>query len=233
MMKSQTKLFLAMGILCAAVLQAQELKWEIAPFVRPAKGNPVIAPRAESTFIDPILKRPVHWEVLHTFNPAAIVRDGKVYVLYRAEDDSGAMEIGGHTSRLGLAESADGITFVWRGEPALYPADDSQQTRERPAESKIPASWRRKTAATCSLIRSGTARVFRRHRDFYDLTHWQKHGQAFAAAAEGKYADLRYKSAGIVTRLNKDKGRLLATKINGRYWMYWGEARFISRLRMT
>jgi len=56
-----------------------------------------------------------------------------------------------------------------------------------------------------------------------DLTHWQKHGQTFAAAAGGKYAELRYKSAGIVTRLDKDKGRLIAAKINGRYWMYWGE----------
>jgi predicted GH43/DUF377 family glycosyl hydrolase len=30
-----------------------------------------------------------------------------------------------------------------------------------------------------------------------------------------------YKSAGIVTHL--DKGRLIAAKINGKYWMYWGE----------
>ena len=34
-------------------------------------------------------KAQVHWEALHTFNPAAIVRNGKVYVLYRAEDDTG------------------------------------------------------------------------------------------------------------------------------------------------
>ena len=32
---------------------------------------------------------------------------------------------------------------------------------------------------------------------------------------------LKYKSAGIVTRL-KD-GRLVAARIQGRYWMYWGE----------
>jgi beta-1,2-mannosidase len=119
-MNSRAKIFLALGLLCAAFSRAQESpKWQIAPFVRPVKGNPVIAPRADSTFIDPILKRPVHWEVLHTFNPAAIVRDGKVYVVYRAEDDSGAMEIGGHTSRLGLAQSADGITIVRRAEQVV------------------------------------------------------------------------------------------------------------------
>jgi predicted GH43/DUF377 family glycosyl hydrolase len=211
--------------LCAAFSPAQQpAKWKIGPFVRPAKGNPVIAPRADSTFIDPIVKRPVHWEVLHTFNPAAIVRNGKVYVLYRAEDDSGAMQIGGHTSRLGLAESADGLTFVRRAEPVLYPADDSQQAREWPGGVEDPriveaddgsyvltyTQWNRKSFSVG--IATST-----------DLTHWQKHGQTFAAAAGGKYAELRYKSAGIVTRLDKDKGRLIAAKINGRYWMYWGE----------
>ena len=74
---------------------AESAAWLIGPFTRPATGNPVIAPNPESTFTDPILKAPVQWEALHTFNPAAIVRKGKIYVLYRAEDDSGAMEIGG------------------------------------------------------------------------------------------------------------------------------------------
>jgi beta-1,2-mannosidase len=77
--------------------------WVIGPFTRPAQGNPVVAPNASSAFQDPIEKKPVQWEVLHTFNPAAVVRHGKVYVLYRAEDNSGALEIGGHTSRLGMA----------------------------------------------------------------------------------------------------------------------------------
>ena len=40
-------------------------------------------------------KAPVRWQATHTFNPAAVVKDGKVYVLYRAEDDSGS-GIGGY-----------------------------------------------------------------------------------------------------------------------------------------
>jgi beta-1,2-mannosidase len=96
-MKSWGKLWLAAALFLVSTSYAQKAeKWELGPFTRPASGNPVIAPRPESTFIDPILKKPVHREALHTFNPAAIVRDGKVYVLYRAEDDSGAMEIGVH-----------------------------------------------------------------------------------------------------------------------------------------
>jgi beta-1,2-mannosidase len=222
-MKFRRRLWLAAALLCATALQAQEaVDWEIGPFVRPATGNPVIAPRPESTFIDPILKAPVHWEALHTFNPAAMVRDGKVYVLYRAEDDSGAMEIGGHTSRLGLAESTDGISFTRRPDPVFYPADDSQRSREWPGGVEDPriveaedgtyvltyTQWNRKTFSV-GIATSP------------DLTHWTKHGTAFADAAGGKYAELKYKSAGIVTHL--DKGRLIAAKSEGKYWMYWGE----------
>ncbi len=222
-MKLQLKLWLVAALLCSTALQAQEaVNWEIGPFIRPTSGNPVIAPRPESTFIDPILKTPVHWEALHTFNPAAIVRDGKVYVLYRAEDDSGAMEIGGHTSRLGLAESADGISFTRRADPVFYPADDAQRSRERPGGVEDPriveaedgtyvltyTQWNRKTFSV-GIATSP------------DLTHWTKHGTAFADAAGGKYAELKYKSAGIVTHL--DKGRLIAAKTGGKYWMYWGE----------
>jgi predicted GH43/DUF377 family glycosyl hydrolase len=221
-MKVQAKLWVAI-LVCAGTLHAQETpKWQIGPFTRPASGNPVIAPRPDSTFIDPILKSPVHWEVLHTFNPAAIVRDGKIYVLYRAEDDSGAMEIGGHTSRLGLAESTDGISFTRRADPALYPAADAQQSREWPGGVEDPriveaedgtyvltyTQWNRKTYSVGIATSS-------------DLTHWTKHGPAFATATGGRYAELKYKSAGIVTQI--DKGRLIAAKINGQYWMYWGE----------
>jgi predicted GH43/DUF377 family glycosyl hydrolase len=216
-------LTLAGALLSAAALCAQGVSpWEIGPFTRPASGNSVIAPRPESTFTDPVLKAPAHWEALHTFNPAAIVRDGKVYVLYRAEDDSGAMEIGGHTSRLGLAESADGIHFTRRAAPVFFPAEDDQQVREWPGGVEDPrivesedgmyvltyTQWNRKTYS----VGIATSR---------DLIHWTKHGPAFLLAAGGKYAQLQYKSAGIVTRL--EKGRLIAAKIGGRYWMYWGE----------
>lgn len=211
------------ALLCVSALHAQSAeKWEIGPFTRPASGNPVIAPSPQSTFLDPVLKTPVHWEILHTFNPAAIVRNGKVYVLYRAEDDSGTMQIGEHTSRLGLAESKDGIHFTRQDEPVFYPSEDAQQSREWPGGVEDPriveaedgtyvltyTQWNRKTYSV-GIATSP------------DLTHWTKHGPAFADASDGKYAQLKYKSAGIVTHL--DKERLIAARIGGRYWMYWGE----------
>jgi predicted GH43/DUF377 family glycosyl hydrolase len=219
-MKVGLTLWLAAVLLSAIALHAQDDKWEIGPFTRPVSGNPVIALRPESIFADPILKKPVHWEILHTFNPAAMVRDGKVYVLYRAEDDSGAMQIGGHTSRIGLAESEDGISFTRRTDPVFYPARDAQQSREWPGGVEDP---RIVEAEDGTYVLTYT----QWNRNIYsvgiatspDLMHWTKHGPAFGET--GKYAQLKYKSAGIVTRV--DRRRLIAAKINGKYWMYWGE----------
>jgi beta-1,2-mannosidase len=194
--------------------------WMLGPFSRPEDAQPVIMARPESVFTDPILNKPVHWEALHTFNPAAVVRDGKVYVLYRAEDDSGTMQIGMHTSRLGLAVSEDGLHFTRESTPVFYPAKDSEQAREWPGGTEDPrivegpdggyvityTQWNRKTYR----VGIATSR---------DLHTWTKHGPAFGLA---KWGGLKYKSAGIVTEC-VTKGRCVATKINGHYWMYWGE----------
>jgi predicted GH43/DUF377 family glycosyl hydrolase/lysophospholipase L1-like esterase len=129
-----------------------------------------------------------------------------------------------HTSRLGLAESDDGIHFTRHPDPVFYPARDNQKAREWPGGVEDPrivesedgkyvltyTQWNRKTYSVG--IASST-----------DLTAWTKHGPAFLTAAGGKYAKLKYKSAGIVTRVDKDKNRLIAAKIDGKYWMYWGE----------
>src|SRR5215472_3635796 len=129
------------------------------------------------------------------------------------------MEIGGHTSRLGLAESSDGIHFTRRATPVFFPAEDDQNDREWPGGCEDPrlvesedgtyvltyTHWNRKrTAAAIATSR--------------DLLAWTKHGPALAGA---KYAELSYKSAGIVSKLSG--GRLIAAKIGGKYWMYWGE----------
>jgi predicted GH43/DUF377 family glycosyl hydrolase len=137
-----------MVLLGSAALSSQSTTpWVTGPFTRPAQGNPVIAPNAAATFLDPIEKKSVQWEALHTFNPAAIVRHGKIYVLYRAEDNSGAMEIGGHTSRLGMAESDDGVHFKRSAEPVFYPAEDDQKAREWPGGVEDPRILEREDGA--------------------------------------------------------------------------------------
>ncbi len=204
---------------CAVIVHSSTtlLPWEIGPFTRPIDA-PVIVPDQVSSFTDPISKASVHWEALHTFNPAAIVRDGKVFVLYRAEDNSGEMKIGMHTSRLGLAQSSDGIHFTRDKTPVFYPSDDSQINREWPGGVEDPriveredgtyvltyTQWNRKTYDV------GVATST-------DLIHWTKHGPIFS----DNILNEPYKSSGIVTQLVDD--RLIAAKINGKYWMYWGE----------
>jgi len=224
-MTLRESLFLVTALILAAGAHAQTAApWQIGPFTRPENGNPIIAPRAESTFTDPISKAPAHWEALHTFNPAAIVRDGKIYVLYRAEDDSGAMAIGGHTSRLGLAESTDGIHFTRAEAPVLFPAKDKQQSREWPGGVEDPRLVEREDGAYVLTYTQWNRKTYSVGiASSRDLTHWTKYGPAFLTAAGGKYSRLQYKSAGIVTRIDPDKGRLIAAKIDGKYWMYWGE----------
>ena len=216
------------SVAVATLLLAAAAKptWQIGPFTRPVSA-PVITPNNASLFNDPIARKPIHWEALHTFNPAAIVRDDKVYVLYRAEDDTGKMQIGEHTSRLGLAASTDGIHFTRQPEPVFYPADDAQKSSEWPGGVEDPrivqtedgtyvltyTQWNRVTYS----IGIATSP---------DLQHWTKHGPVFLGAAGGKYDTLKYKSGGIVTELQFDSGkpdRLVAARINGKYWMYWGE----------
>jgi len=220
-MLSQSRVWIvgAIGIVSTTAF-AQS--WTIGPFTRPDTGNPVITPNPASIFEDPIRHAPVHWEALHTFNPAAIVRNDKVYLLYRAEDDSGVMQIGMHTSRLGLAESSDGIHFTRSATPVFYPAEDAQKDREWPGGVEDPrivksedgkyvltyTQWNRKTYSV-GIATSP------------DLIHWTKYGPAFLSAAGGKYARLKYKSAGIVTQVQHR--RLIAARIKSKYWMYWGE----------
>src|SRR3982751_2503863 len=111
-------------------VRAHAQDWTFGPFVKPNGVNPIITPNATSTFLSPMTDSVVHWEELATFNPAAVVRDGKIYVIYRAEDASGKQDIGFHTSRLGLAESSDGLHFTRKPTPVLYPDKDLQARYE-------------------------------------------------------------------------------------------------------
>jgi predicted GH43/DUF377 family glycosyl hydrolase len=189
-----------------------------------ASDAPVIAPRKESSFADPVTGQTVHWEALHTFNPAAIVRNGKVYVLYRAEDDSGSEIIGGHTSRLGLASSDDGVHFTREPEPVFYAAKDAQEDRETPGGVEDPRIVERPQGGYVL-----TYTQWSRKRGVYsvgiatsdDLHHWQKQGPAFTGAYDGRYDNYKYKSAAIVTSLRK--GQPVAVRVKGKFWMYWGD----------
>jgi len=210
---------LALSAVAAGSLQGQTRDWMFGPFEKPAV-NPIITPDPTATFLSPMTDSVVKWEELATFNPAAVVRQGKVYVLYRAEDASGKKDIGFHTSRIGLAESADGLHFTRRPAPVLFPDKDAQARYEwtggvedpRVVESEdgtyvmTYTQWNRDVPH----LAVATSK---------DLVHWDKHGPAFSAVADGKYLKTETKSGAILTR--PIGNRLVATKVNGKYWMYF------------
>src|SRR6478672_1491206 len=209
-----------LALFAASAAQAQNRDWMLGPFEKPGAVNPIITPSSAATFLSPMTDSVVHWEELATFNPAAVVKDGKVYVLYRAEDVTGKREIGFHTSRIGLAESSDGLHFTRRPAPVLYPDKDFQARYEWTGGVEDPrivesddgtyvmtyTQWNRDVPR----LAVATSR---------DLVHWTKHGPAFAAAENGKYLKTETKSGAIVTRVEGD--HLVATRVNGKYWMYF------------
>ena len=195
--------------------------WMLGPFAKPTQANPIITPNPSSHFRSPMTDSVLAWEEYATFNPAAVVKDGKVFVLYRAEDASGEQQIGGHTSRLGLAESSDGLWFTRRATPVLYPDTDAQRQYEWPGGVEDPrivesddggyvltyTQWNR----DIPRLAVATSR---------DLIHWTKHGPAFARALAGKYLRVESKSGAILSRVVGD--HVIATRVNGKYWMYFG-----------
>ena len=166
-------------------------------------------------------KDSIGWEESDTFNPAAVVKDGKICVLYRAEDNS-ATGVGKRTSRIGLAESEDGINMKLRNSPVLYPAEDNAKSMEWPGGCEDPrvavtedglyvmfyTGWNRNTPRLCVATS-------------HDLIAWEKHGLAFGKAYDGRFENLESKSASIVTKIAK--GKQVIAKVNGKYLMYWGE----------
>ena len=88
-------------------------------FRKPAK-NPVLTADSSYTFFCPVEQKTVHWQLADVFNPAAVTRNDSIFLLFRAEDNPAAA-IGGRTSRIGLAVSADGLHFRKYEQPVLYP----------------------------------------------------------------------------------------------------------------
>lgn len=200
---------------------AQASAWMLGPFHKPPGARPVLTPSSASTFHSPMGDSTVHWEANATFNPAAVVRDGKVYLLYRAEDASGEAEIGGHTSRLGLAASDDGLTFRRRAAPVLYPDTDAQRANEWPGGVEDPRIVTREDGTYVLTYTQWNRDVPRLAvATSTDLVTWHKHGPAFARAAGGKYLRTESKSGAILGRVVGE--RVVATRVNGTYWMYYG-----------
>ena len=204
--------------------QSLEKEWMLGPFYRPDNAGPIIMPNGQSQFKDPILNETAHWESMATFNPAAIVKHDTIFVLYRAEEKLGEKEIGGHRSRIGMAYSTDGHTFTRLSEPIFHPENDAQKKYEWPGGVEDPRIVQTEEG-TYVMTYTQWNREFPRLAvaTSNDLRHWKKHGPIFENYENGKYHNQETKSGAIVTKLQN--GKLVAAKINGTYWMYFGVPR--------
>lgn len=183
--------------------------------------NPIMTADSTYMFHCPIADKEIAWQKADVFNPAAIVRNDTVFMLFRAEDNPAAI-LGGRTSRIGLAYSLDGIHFTKFPTPVLYPDRDGFQEWDYPGGVEDPrvveledgnylmlyTSWNQDTARLSSAIST-------------DLRDWTKYGPVFLEAHGGSFLNTWSKSGSVITELSD--GRLKAKKIDGKYWMYWGE----------
>jgi len=187
-------------------------EWPLRGFVKADSINPILEPSDDQLFFCPLNKQEVRWEEKNVLNPSAVVKDDKVYMIYRAQDNQ-------MTSRLGLAVSNDGLHFTKEPLPVFYPGIDTMQQYEWKGGVEDPrivegedgtyiltyTSYDGKTARLCLASSK-------------DLRTWTKHGLVLG---EGKYKDTWAKSGAIVSRL--EGNRIVATKVRGKYWMYFGD----------
>jgi predicted GH43/DUF377 family glycosyl hydrolase len=187
--------------------------WAIGPFSKPTR---VLDERPAVVFTCSVSGDEIDWAAKDAFNPAAVVHDGRVCLLVRGEDKVGRYA---GTSRIGLATSDDGSNFTLEPEPVLAPGNDRWQAWEWPGgleDPRLVASPEGGYVCTYTAFDGKVGCLFVATSD--DLRRWTKHGPAFA---QTPYVRRQTKAGSIVTEL-KD-GRLVAARIDGRYWMYWGE----------
>ena len=205
-------------ILPAAVLGQNP--WMVGPFVKVDSANPCLIPATTSRFSCPVRRTEVRWEAKDVFNPAAVVHDGRIYLLYRAQDNVGKPE---GTSRIGLAWSDDGLRFTRSPSPVLYPENDFMKEYEWEGGCEDPRVVRTETGEYIMTYTAYDGRLARLAiATSRDLVHWKKRGLAFGNEGGSKYRNIWSKSGSIVSRWVS--GTCQAVKINGRYWMYWGES---------
>lgn len=183
-----SRLTIMIGVALIAMLDcgwpgvaAQEIPaWVPGPFAR-HEGNPIMEPLGNG------------FEAFAVYNPAMIVENGTFYMLYRAEDRKGV-------SRIGLAESEDGIDFVRHPEPVLSPTEDYEIWGgcEDPRVVEIDGVY----YMTYTAFDGWWAKLALATSE--DLVHWEKHGV-------------------IVPWPWSKSGAIIPQEVNGRYVMYFGD----------
>ncbi len=186
--------------------------WMFKSIERLDEFNPLMEPDHKSEFLCPIRKKRVDWEEKSVFNPTAVYKDSRVWLLYRAQDEHG-------TSRIGIANSRNGTEFRKNSMPVLFPNHDTMKDLESEGGCEDPRVVRREDGLyimTYTAYDGKTARLCL--ASSRDLMSWEKHG---VVLTDRKYRNLWSKSGAIVCA--RDGNQIIAKKVKGKYWMYWGD----------
>ena len=198
----------------ATITASANMNWAILGFTKVDSLNPIMQPTAAQRFDCPVSRKSVFWEAKNVLNPSAIVKDGKVYLIYRAQDSS-------MTSRIGLAVSEDGLHFTKQPSPVLFPDNDAYKQYEWKGGIEDPRIVETEDGTyilTYTAYDGKTARLCLATST--NLQQWTKHGLVLG---ESKYKNYWSKSGAIVAQWNGNK--TVATKIQGKYWMYFGDTK--------
>jgi predicted GH43/DUF377 family glycosyl hydrolase len=123
------------------------------------------------------------------------------------------------TSRLGIAVSDDGLNFVRQPQPVLFPDSDNMMKFEWTGGIEDPRVVESETGTYIMTYTAYDGKIARLClASSKDLFHWEKHGLVLR---EEKYKDTWSKSGAIIAKQEGD--RITAIKIDGRYWMYFGD----------
>ena len=146
----------------------------------------------------PLLSSGKQWTGFGLFNPTAITVGSKTVLLFRAQDQN-------QTSRIGYAESEDGLHFSVRPEPLLSPDTDYEKGGglEDPRVVRIADTYYL-TYTGYDLHSAQLCLAMSR-----DLTHWERKG-VILPAYKGTWNTQWTKS-----------GAIIPEKINGKWWMYY------------
>jgi predicted GH43/DUF377 family glycosyl hydrolase len=150
--------------------------------------TPIISPQGDG------------WESAGTFNPAVVTHGNKIVMLYRAQDKQG-------TSRLGYAESNDGVHFTRRPEPVFSPEAEYEKGGgvEDPRLVKLGDTYYLTYTGYNVSIKAAQLCL----ASSKDLLHWERKG-VILPAYKGNWNVGWTKSGAIVP-----------DKIDGKYRIYF------------
>ncbi len=163
-----------------------------------AASHPGVVITADRVSEQPLLGPGQAWTEFGLFNPTAVLAGSKTVLLFRAQDRK-------QTSRIGYAESTDGVHFKIRPDPVLSPEADYEKNGgvEDPRVVRINGvyyltytGYDTHSAQLCLATSS-------------DLIHWQRKG-IIMPAYKGTWNTQWTKS-----------GAILPVQINGKWWMYY------------